>query len=323
MRTYRTLLALVLGLILAAPLAAQPALDASSVFRRAAPAIAVIRVSRDSNEGTGTGFVVDPGGLLITASHVARGAERLFVDFGDGPPLDASVLGYDARRDVAMLRVQPRAALPALEIIDSTVVKTGDPVAVIGTPRGRPRVMTTGEVRGVGVSLPGLAPRSFIAFSAEVQPGNSGGPLLNDRAQVVGVVVALARQSDGPVGLATASVAFRGTMPSLAEGARFERAWIGISGATFEPDFRQGRPGARGVVVLTVLPDGPAARAGLRGQNQEPPGDIIVAIDGEPVDDWDDLLSLLGEREPGERVRLGLLREGRYLELAVVLGARP
>jgi serine protease Do len=322
-KAYRALFVVVFGLALAAPLAAQIGFDPQSVFQRAAPAIAVIRASHDGSTGIGTGFVIDARGVLVTASHVARAADRLLIDFGEGEPLDASILGYDARRDVAMLRVEPRTPLPSLDVIDSATVKTNDPVMVIGTPRGRPRVMTTGEVRGVEVSLPGLVPRAFISFSAEVQPGNSGGPLLNARGQVIGVVVALARQPDGPLGLATSGAALRNSMPAMAEGARLERAWIGVSGTSVEPDFRQGRPGARGVLVLNVVPDSPAARAGLRGQSGEPPGDVIVALDGEPVDDWNDLLGLLGAREPGQRVRLGIQRNGRYLELSVVLEARP
>jgi S1-C subfamily serine protease len=185
--------------------------------------------------------------------------------------------------------------------------------------------MTTGIVRGTGLTLPGQAPDIFIMFDATVAPGNSGGPLLNDRGQVIGVVVALSRQPDGPVGLAVSSSTLRSTLPTLTTGARLERAWIGLSGSTLEPDgSRQGRFGApRGVLVLSVVPEGPAGRAGVRGQNSDPPGDIIVAIDGEQVEEWEDLLRVLGAREPGQRIRLGIVRNSAYAEVPVVLEARP
>jgi serine protease Do len=313
----------VLALTLLAPLAGAQtvALDAQAVFQRAAPAIGVVRMFREGSSGVGTAFAVDRSGVLITASHVARGADRLRVEFGDEEPLDATLIGYDARRDVAMLGVKPRAPLAALEVGDSASVKTGDPVIVIGTPRGRPRVMTTGAIRGTGATLPGLAPGIFLTFDAGIAPGNSGGPLLNDRGQVIGVVVAIARRPEGEVGLATSSAALRATLGAMTEGARLERAWIGVSGSTLD-DARPGR-GARGVLVLDVIPESPAARAGLRGQNTDPPGDVIVAIDGEGIDDWNDLLRVLGNYEPGQRVRLGLIRAGTYLEVTVQLEARP
>jgi serine protease Do len=321
--TRRALLLAALGLALLAPVAAaqQGALDPDALFLQAAPAVAVIRIGRDATPGVGTGFAIDARGVLITASHVVRGADRITADFGDGAPLEAELVGYDARRDVAMVRVRPPAPLAALEVVDSAGVQRGDPVAVIGTPLGRPRVMTTGSVRATGVTLPGRLPGIFIMFDAPVQPGNSGGPLLNDRGQVIGVVVALSRQPGGPAGLATSSDALRATLPAMAQGGRLERAWIGLSGTTLGPDIGRGAP--RGVLVLTVVPDGPAARAGLRAQHSDPPGDLIVAIDGEPVSEWEDLIRVLGGREPGQRVRLGLIRDGRYQEVQITLEARP
>ncbi|MDR7544300.1 MAG: trypsin-like peptidase domain-containing protein [Armatimonadota bacterium] len=302
--------------------ARQGALDADAIYLRAAPAVAAIRIGHDATAGVGTGFAIDARGVLITAAHVARGADRITAEFGDGAPLEAELVGYDARRDVALLRVRPLAPLTTLEVVDSAGVQRGDPVAVIGTPRGRPRVMTTGSVQATGVTLPGQLPGIFIQFDAPVQPGNSGGPLLNDRGQVIGVVVALRRQPDGAAGLATSSAALRSTLPAMADGARLERAWIGLSGVTLGPDVRFGRGAPRGVLVLAVVPDSPAARVGLRGEHNDPPGDIIVAIDGEPIGAWEDLLRVLGGREPGQRIRLGLIRNGTYQELQLTLEAR-
>ena len=308
----------------AAAVSAQPALDATSVYALAAPAVSAIRVVANGTPGLGTGFVVDPDGVLVTAAHVARRTETLSADFGDGRPLDAELLGYDARRDVALLRVRPAAPLPALEVADASSVRPGDPIVVIGTPRGRPRVMTTGVVRSTGVTLPGQAPGIFVLFDAEVAPGNSGGPLLDARGRVIGVVVA--RTGSGGGGLAVSSSVLRESMPAMLAGTRIERPWIGIAGTSVprDPALPRGVPAPRGVLVTDVLPGSPARAAGLRGLNSDgPPGDIIVTIDGQPVADWDDLLRALGARQPGDRIRLGIVRAGVPIEVALTLEARP
>jgi S1-C subfamily serine protease len=318
---------LVAALAVAAPVAsAQPsALDAQAVFALASPAVAVIRVVTNGSSGLGTGFVVDPRGVLATAAHVARRTDSIAADFGDGHVLDAELVGYDARRDLALLRVQPRERLPALEVVDASAVHPGDPVVVIGTPRGRPRVMTTGNVRGTGVTLPGQAPGIFILFDAEIEPGNSGGPLLDAGGRVIGVVVARIGAGGGG-GLAVSGTALRESMPALAAGARIERPWIGIAGMTVpqDPALPRGIPAPRGVLVVEVLPGSPARTAGLRGLNSDgPPGDIIISIDGQPVDDWEDLLRALGARQPGDRIHLSVVRAGLRLDVSLTLEARP
>ncbi len=325
-RIRQAALPFLLTIVVVAPaVAAQPAaFDAQAVYQRSAAAIGVVLVTRDGNSGGGTGFVIEPAGMLVTATHVVRGAERIAVDFGDGTAHGARLVGYDARRDVAVLRIQPRGPLPALDVVESTTLSPGEPVVVIGTPRGRPRVMTTGAVTATGVTLPGQFPGIFILFDAEVQPGNSGGPLLNRHGQVIGVVVAIARQRDGSAGVATSSSALRTSLPALASGARLERAWLGISGTTLEAQEPWQAPGrGRGVLVTAVIPGGPAARAGLRGHDTNPPGDVVVAIDGETIDDWDDLLRAVGAREPGQGVLVSLLRAGARVDVPITLEARP
>lgn len=324
----RVILAVLLGVALLAPVvAAQPSsADAQAIYDRAIASVAVVRVTANGGAGIGTAFVIDPGGLLATAAHVARQAERISVEFAEGDPIEARVVGYDARRDLALLRITPRTPLPALEVADSSSVRQGDSVVVLGTPRGRPRVMTTGVVRGTGLTLPGQAPDIFILFDAVVQPGNSGGPLLNDRGQVIGVVVAATTQPGASGGLAVSSATLKTSLPALLEGARLERAWMGIAGVTISPDLlRQRRLGAsRGVLILEIVPGGPGERVGLRGENTEgPPGDIIVSANGEAIEDWEDLLSVLGTRQPGDRLRLGIVRGPNFFEVQLTLDARP
>jgi S1-C subfamily serine protease len=173
--------------------------------------------------------------------------------------------------------------------------------------------------------MPGQAPDIFILFDAVVQPGNSGGPLLNDRGQVIGVVVAGTMQPGASGGLAVSSAALKASLPALLEGARLERPWIGIAGVTIDADLlRSRRLGAsRGVLIVEVVPDSPAARAGLRGDSAGGQGDVIVSVDGQPIEDWEDLLLALGVHQPGERMRLGIVRDPTYFEVQLTLDARP
>ncbi|MBM3450284.1 MAG: PDZ domain-containing protein [Armatimonadetes bacterium] len=307
--------------------AATAELDSQAVYDRIAPAIGLVRVTTGRSGGSGSAFAVDPSGWLITAAHVARGADRIMVDMGDGQPVEARLAGYDARRDLALLKINVTKPLPMLEFSDSSTLRPGDPIAAIGNPGGRPRVMSTGKVLALQETAGGLASEIMIRFSAAVAPGNSGGPLVNARGQVVGVVVAIAFDAGGArTGLAVSSAAVRAVYNVLADGGRFERAWIGIAGRTLEPQMVRTRrfPVPQGVVIFQVVEGGPADRAGLRADVFDGPlGDVIVAIDGRPVTRWEDLLHILGDREPGQRVMLRIARGEGQMEIPVILGARP
>lgn len=315
---------LVFGLL--APLAAAQSgtFDAQAVYQRAVAAVATIRVQGSRGTSIGTGFLIDRG-LVLTAAHVARTAESIVVEFNDTQVSDARVVGYDARRDVAALRLVSGVGATPLELVDSDSVQTGDPVVVIGTPRGVPRVMTTGEVRATNVTFPGLVPRIMIFFDAGVAPGNSGGPLLNAQGQVIGVVVAGTSRGEGG-GLAVSGSTVKNALPVITGGTRVERAWMGITGTSLTADLARQRRLAvdHGILVLEILPGGPADVAGLRGAVSEgPPGDVITSINGDPIDDWEDLLDYLATREPGQRLRLGIVRGSDRYAVTLVLGARP
>jgi S1-C subfamily serine protease len=306
------------------PAAGSSVFDPHAVYQRAVPAVATVRVQAGRGMGIGTGFLVDRG-LLLTAAHVARTAESIAVEFGDAPATDARVVGYDARRDVAALRVVSPIGAAPLEVVETESVQSGEPVVVIGTPRGVPRVMTTGEVRATNVTFPGLVPRIMILFDAGVAPGNSGGPLLNARGQVIGIVVAGTTRGTGG-GLAVSGSTVRTSLPGLMGGARVERAWMGITGTGVTTDLARERRLTvdHGVLVLAILPGGPAEAAGLRGAMSDgPPGDVITSINGDPIGDWEGLLDVLATREPGERLRLGIVRGSEHHTASLVLGARP
>jgi len=316
-----------LVLVLAAAGAARSqALSAQALYERAAPAVALVRTVQDDRVGTGTAFAVSRDGWLVTAAHVVRRADRIAVEFEPGRQVSARLVGYDARRDVAVLRVGGALSPGVLHFADPSALQVGEPVAVIGNPRGRPKVLTTGVLLDVGLTLPGLLPGIFIRVSAAVAPGSSGGPVLNARGEVLGVVVAVSARPGAEGGLAVGGPVVAQVLPSLMAGVRVERAWLGILGTTVTPELarERGLMVSRGVLVVEVVPDGPADRAGLRGDAANgAPGDVILSLAGRAVDTMEDLLNLLAEREPGERVRLRVARGGSVVDVDVVLGVRP
>ncbi len=298
--------------------------DLQAIFERVRPAVAITRTYSDGRRSTGTAFFIHPH-VALTAAHVVRGRERILLETWGRDDREAQIVGYDARRDVAVLRTHG-APLPFLELADSATLRPGDPVAVVGSPRGRPITMTTGHVLATGATLPGLVPGILIRTSASVVPGHSGSPLVIPTGQVVGVVIGFSNRPGEEGGLAVASAVIRQVLPDLLAGARRERAWIGIVGMTLEPELarRRGFSVYRGVLILEVAPGSPAEAAGLRGDRPEGVlGDVIVSANGREISSWEDLLRVLGEREPGERLRLGIVRAGERLQVEVVLAARP
>ncbi len=318
MRVRVLVLVLMLTLTAAAPSLGQPAapaaFDAQAVYALAAPAVIVVRGLQDGRPVLGSGIAVDADGWILTASHVARTATDLRVEFPEAGIFSAQLVGYDARRDLALLRVAASRRLPALSVARD--VALGEPVAVIGAPRGRRGIMTTGQVVGVAASLPGLVPEIMIRVTAEVAPGNSGGPVLNGRGEVVGLVVASNREGHG---LAVSAPTIGGALSGLRAGTRIDRAWIGIAGRTLTPAQARERGVAvdRGALILEILEEGPAARAGLRA------GDVIVALDGAPVEEWGELLQAVAVRQPGGTVRVTIVRGSERTQVDVTLGVRP
>ncbi|HEV8339602.1 MAG TPA: trypsin-like peptidase domain-containing protein [bacterium] len=312
------MLVVALTLTTAAPSLGQAApasaFDAQAVYALTAPAVTVVRGIQEGRPVLGSGFAVDAEGWILTAGHVARTAADLRVEFPDAGTFPAQLVGYDARRDLALLRVSALRRLPALSVARD--VALGEPVAVIGAPRGRRGVMTTGQVVGISSSLPGLVPEIMIRVTADVAPGNSGGPVLNGRGEVVGLVVASNREGHG---LAVSGPIIGSALSGLRAGARIDRAWIGIAGRTLTPAQARERGVAvdRGALILDIVEESPAARAGLRA------GDVIVSLDGAPVDEWSELLQAVAVREPGRTVRVTIVRGSDQVQVEVTLGIRP
>ena len=302
----------------AAPAAASAAVsprqqgDVAAIYRAASPAVVSVR----AGSGSGTGFVVDTSGTVVTNAHVVGDNERVELQFSDDRTVDAEVRGVDTSSDLAVLHVDPARAgtLTALELADSSTVRTGQLAVAIGSPFGLPQTATAGIVSGTGrhIQAPdGFQIDSVIQTDAPINPGNSGGPLLDANGRVIGVnsQIATGGTSQGNVGIgfAVPSNTVRDVIPRLERGETVRRAYLGVSTAA----------GNGGAVVREATAGAPAARAGLRA------GDVIVAVGGERVAGPDDVAAAIQDRAPGDSVAVELRRDGESQTLDVELTARP
>jgi S1-C subfamily serine protease len=285
-----------------------------------------------SSEGSGSGSVLDYDGHVLTNYHVLEDAQRFAVTLFDGKEYDAKLVGADPNNDIAVIKIDaPRDVLFPIEIADSSDLRVGMRVFAIGNPFGLERTMTTGIISSLNRSLQVRATRSIksiIQIDAAVNPGNSGGPLINSHGKLIGMNTAIASrngQSAG-VGFAIPSSLIARVVPQLLEHGRVIRPEIGIQMVHVTE---------RGLLIAKLTPEGPAARAGLRGprvqRKQRGPlswqttdfsaADLIVAVDGEPTKNADDFLSMIESKRPRDTVELTIVRESRQFKVPVVLGS--
>ena len=285
-----------------------------SVYAAASPSVVSVR----QQGGSGTGFLVDSDGTIVTNAHVVGDASQVQVRFEDDGQLhDARVLGVDESTDLAVIQVDASAArgVAPLELADSDNVQVGDQAVAIGYPLGLDRTATAGIVSGLGREI--QAPNGFsidevIQTDAPINPGNSGGPLINASGQVIGVnsQIATAGGSQGNVGIGFAVPAntLADVLPQLRQGATPEHAFLGL----------QTTPASGGgAQVAEATAGGPSAAAGLRA------GDIVTEVDGEAVQTPDDVASAINDDAPGDRISLTVRRDGSEQEIQVTLGSRP
>ncbi len=325
-----------------------------NIYQRVAPAVVNVDIGVEASGevtdvGSGSGFVIDPAGYIVTNNHVIEDADALRVTFSDGSVLIAEVVGGDEYADLAVIKVDPPADRPlvAVELGDSSTVQVGQRVIAIGNPFGLTGSMTVGIVSAVGRTLPSAVVTDTGIFSnpliiqtdAAINPGNSGGPLLNSRGQVIGVNAALRSQTglNSGIGFAIPVNTVKRIAPQLIETGRVEYPYLGISAQTefslalLAEEFDL--PVSRGVLIASVAPGSAADRAGLRGGTRtgtvngrevQLGGDIITAIDGTPIGNFDELLGyLVSNTSVGQRITVSIVREGRSMEVEVTLGARP
>jgi putative serine protease PepD len=276
-------------------------------------------VSVQSSDGTGTGFVIDTQGTIVTNSHVVGTSKQVRVRFGDsGRALRAQVMGSDPSVDIAVLHVDPSSTgtLYPLALADSDKVKVGDAAIAIGNPLGLDRTATSGIVSGLGREI--RAPNGFqidkvIQTDAPINPGNSGGPLLDSLGRVIGVNSQIATSGAGTgnigIGFAVPSNAVRDTVPQLKSGQGVQHAYLGVS--TAPPT------SGSGAEIGSVNPGSPADRAGAEV------GDIVTEVDGEQVHEPEDIATAIADNKPGDRVTVRVRRNGREQTLDVTLGNRP
>jgi len=271
----------------------------------------------------GSGVVVDPAGLIVTNNHVIEGADQIKVSLADKREFDADIVLKDARSDLAVLRLKDAQRFAAIELGDSDALQVGDVVLAIGNPFGVGQTVTHGIVSAVARSQAGITDyQSFIQTDAPINPGNSGGALVDLGGRLVGINTAIFTRSGGSQGIGFAIPAnmVRGVIASAKGGSSVvRRPWLGAKLQAVTADIADSlnlkRPA--GALIASVAPKSPAARAGLR------PGDLIVAVDGQAVDDTNALDYRFATMPLGGQAHLGVMRGGREIALAVALEAAP
>ena len=298
----------------------------------------------------GSGFVVSPRGYILTSAHVVTdagdsattsSANHVFIGFKDGDRISAKIVGWDVYDDVALLRVEPRAhKLSPVPLGNSAQVQAGDPVAAMGSPFGNEDSIAVGVVSAIHRSIASLTSTykvvDAIQTDAPITHGNSGGPLFDARGRVIGINAQIRTDTGDSqgVGFAVPINAAQRSMRQLAVIGHVVYAYLGVTTENLTPTLARhfGYSARDGAIVASVKGGSPAAGAGLHGGNGEETfngqtvtrgGDVIVAVDGQPVATADDVVRFVSEKLPGEVARLTILRGGKERVVRVKLGARP
>jgi putative serine protease PepD len=336
--------ALVVLLVVLVPLSAlaQPCTEPlATIYERVSPAVVSIQAikinkakpQRRFETVVGSGVVIERDGHVLTNAHVVDGAASLSVTLDSGTKTPARVLGMDTVTDLAVLRLESTASVPAARLGDSSALHVGDEVVAIGNPMGLEQTMTRGIVSGLNRILPGLAEQPMIQTDTPINPGNSGGPLVDRCGAVVGINTFISEEANS-IGFALPINAAKAVLRELRETGRVTRPWLGLQGREIDTQvssiFRL--PLAPGYLVEVVHDGSPAERAGVRGgtlsvvvQGEEylVGGDILTAIEGTPIRTHQDYLAKVKTMRPGQRVRLTLLRDGQRRELTLTVAERP
>ncbi len=289
------------------------------VVEAVGPAVVGISVGRQEQgqAGAGSGVVITPDGYILTNDHVVQGSGQVGVRLGDDASLPANLIGTDPATDLAVIRVTA-SSLPHATLGDSAALKVGQLVIASGTPFGFQSTVSTGVVSALGRSLRSQAGRlieNIIQHTAPLNPGNSGGPLVDSRARVVGINTAIIAMAQG-IGFAIPSATARWVVSQVLQHGRVRRGFLGLAGRPVPLERRRVRfhrlTGDFAVEVISLEPQGPATRGGLKT------GDLIVAINGSSVASVDDMHRFLAEWPLGRGVTLTVLRGAERLELDVV-----
>lgn len=268
--------------------------------------------------GSGSGFIIEPDGHILTNYHVIEEADRILVRLADGRTLRARVVGSDPATDLALIKIEVDQPLPTAPLGDSSTLRVGEWVCAIGNPLEYEHTVTVGVVSSLGRKLFDASFDDYIQTDAAINLGNSGGPLINAAGDVVGVSAAMS-WSASSIGFAIPINQAKAVLPQLRQAGRVSRGYMGVALRDIDPDLARGLKldRASGALVQDVEPDSPGAEAGVQ------PYDLIVAVDDLPVATNDALVRYVAARKPGSEARLQVLRDGREVTLAVRLAERP
>jgi serine protease Do len=272
----------------------------------------------DTRQGAGSGFIIDRDGYILTNHHLVQDAERIVVTLADGRSFRAALVGADPAIDVALIRIAPSASLPAAVLGDSNTLRVGEWVCAIGNPLGYVHSVTVGVVSFMGRKLFDRSLDDYIQTDAAINFGNSGGPLINSRGEVVGINSAISSRANN-IGFAVPINQARAILPQLKSSGRVSRGYIGVmlTDVTSELQRSLGLTVNRGAMVQDLKPNSPGERAGIR------PYDVITAVDGRDVWGNEELIREISARAPGTPARLNVIRDGRGREVTVKLAERP
>jgi S1-C subfamily serine protease len=313
-----------------------------NVYARVSPAVVCITAEQRFGACIGSGFVIDRDGHIVTNNHVAEASPNLLATLADERTVLAEVVGTDPGSDLAVLKIDVSPEeLTVADLGDSSTLQVGQRAIAIGNPFGLERTVTTGVVSSLGRTLDredsDFLIAELIQTDAAVNPGNSGGPLLDSQGRVIGVNTAIRSVTgvNSGVGFAVPVDIVKRVVPELIANGRYRHPWVGVSGSTISPEMYEvmDLPVQTGVLIMTVEPDSPASKAALRGGDQEVDvsgirmrvgGDILVVIDGFPVRRFDDLINYLATRTSvGDTVTLTVIRDGSRIDVKVTLEERP
>ena len=338
---------------------ARGAFDAARIYAARSPGVVTLHAYFGASPADGgpaaqgSGFVVSPDGYVLTNSHVittagespaddVRSASQVFVRFSDGDRVEATVVGWDIFDDVGVVKVDPKDhPLEPVPLGDSDKVAVGEPVAAIGSPFGKDNSLAVGVVSATNRSIESLTSAyelsGAIQTDAPINKGNSGGPLLNAEGRVIGINAQIRSQSGNGegVGFAVPINSAKRSLRQLVDTGRVVYSYVGVTTEDLTPSIARefGDPVQRGAVIAGVRRDSPGERAGLRGATQQHffrgetvsrGGDIVIAIDGQPVQRADDLVRIVADRfSPGDTAVFTVFRGGQKRDVRVVLGERP
>jgi serine protease Do len=269
--------------------------------------------------GLGSGVIIDKRGLVLTNFHVVKGADEILIRLSDKREYRGQILGTDPKTDLAVVKFQPDHEITVASLGNSDALRVGEWAIAIGNPFGLDQTVTVGVISATGRSDVGIATyENFIQTDASINPGNSGGPLVNLKGQVIGVNTAIVAAGQG-IGFAIPINMVKRVVDQLVDKGKVVRGWLGVALQPLSPDLAQslGLAGTNGAVVGSTITGSPAAQAGLQQ------GDVIVAYDNTPVDDYRHVQRLVAETRAGKSVTLQIVRKKQKMDLAVTIAEVP